>query len=358
MSRLSWPPELASGSAVLRVLGALLLLAGIGVLASNENALQNYRQAAQRHGGEFLDLGRTAAAPNVGMYGYMVRVAGSPRVVVPPRDAEFNQSTATPVLIRHVEVFQWREVHVGSDVHYELDWVDHPVDSMHFLHPAGHANPSRFPLEGRQFDAGQVQVGGFTLSKILVHALPGSARLTPDMQALPHNLAASFSLYQDYLVSSARPGDPRLGDVRVSWEIVPLQLVTLVARLDGDRLVPASNAPDGKGYQVQLGDRPLVDIFPDLPLPPEFSLPHRLMALLLAVLGALALLWDRRQRLSDLLLPLGMAGMLIGSIAGVMWLGGDNALAGNWFGLAGIGLLLSGWPLWLRYRRGAADLHH
>lgn len=358
MSRLSWPPELASGSAMLRIIGALLLLAGMGVLASNENALLAYRQAAQRHGGEFLDLGRSLAAPDVGMYGYMVRVAGQLRVAVPPRDPQFNQSAATPVLIRHVEMFQWREVRIGTDVHYELDWVDHPVDSLHFLHPAGHINPDRFPLEGRQFDAGQVQVDGFTLSPTLVHALPGSERLTPDMQALPHNLAASFSLDQDYLVTSARPGDPRLGDVRVSWEIVPTQLVTLVARLDGDRLVPASNAPDGVGYQVQVGDRSLVDIYPDLPVPPEFSLPHRLFAVLLAVFGSMALLWDRRQRLSDSLLPLGMALMLIGSVAGVMWLGGDNALAGRWFGLAGIGLLLSGWPLWLRFRRGAADQRH
>ena len=349
MRGLHFPRELSGGGVLLKMLGALLLLGGLALLASTENGLLAYRQASQRHGGEVLDLDRQIG-PEIGQYGYMVRVAGMPHVVVPPRDVDFNQSAAVPVLIRHVEMFQWREVIVGGVAYYELDWVDRPLDSNRFEHPAGHANPGAFPIAGRQFDAGEVRVGGFRLSASLLHALPGSARLTPDVKALPPNLAASFSADGDYLTTSAHPDSPRLGDLRVSWETVPLQTVTLIGRLDGDTLVPAKDAADGKGYEVQVGTRSLVDIFPDLPVPPEAVMPRRAIALLLASLGVLALLWERREHVSDLLLPLGVGALLIGAVGGAMWLGGSAGVSLQWFGLATLGLAIAGWPLWRRHR--------
>ncbi|MBU6247472.1 MAG: hypothetical protein KGN77_06920 [Xanthomonadaceae bacterium] len=345
-----WNPlhQPASGSVLAKVLGAGLLLAALGLLATTENALLAYRQAEQRHGGEVIDAARQGG-PRAGLYGYMMRVAGPIDVVAPPRDIEFNQSTATPVLVRHVEMFQWREIVVGGEAHYEMDWVDRPVDSRHFSEPAGHRNPGRFPVVGRQFDAGEVNVDGFRLSPVLLHALPGSVPMTPDPKALPPNLAASFALHDGYLTTSQDPDAPRLGDLRVSWTMVPLQTVTLVARLKGDLLVPADDAPDGKGYEVQVGDLPLVDIFPDLPVPPDAVLLRRVISFLLATLGAVVLLWERRQHPSDLLLTVGLASLVIGSVGGVMWLGGSSGVSLHWFELTLLGLLLCAWPLWRRH---------
>lgn len=226
----------------------------------------------------------------------MVRVAGPIKVAEPPYDESFNQHFDAPVLIRHVEMFQWREVHIGEQVHYEMDWVDRPVDASHFAQPSGHTNPGGFPIEGKQFDAGQVRVNELMLSPPLLHALPGSERVSPDMKRLPSNLAASFSLYQGYLMTSATPANPRLGDLRVSWEIAPIQTVTVFARLDGEQLVPATDAADGKGYDIQSGDRALTDLFPDLPLPPSGVWVRRVLALLLMVAGIG--LWVRVRRTS------------------------------------------------------------
>lgn len=348
-------PASEAGNAMLKVLGAVLILAGVGLLAVTENSVLSYRRAAERHGGEMLDLGGQGG-PRAGQYGYMVRVAGPLKVVAPPRDDDFNQSTPTPSLVRQVEMFQWREVRVGDNAHYELDWVDHPVDSSHFMHPGGHANPAgAFPIQGRQFDAGDVQVDGFKLSSTLLHALPGEQELAPDVHALPPNLAASFTLLGNYLVTSEHPDSPRLGDLRVSWQAVPLQTVTVVARLDGAELVPALHADD-QGYEVQVGDRPLVDVFPDLPVPPDALLPRRVAAFVLTLAGMLVLLWHKRERASDLLLPVGMAAMLVGAVAGVIWLGGHGRIGLHWFMLAALGLAVAAWPLWSRYRSG--EHHH
>lgn len=325
------------------VLGALLLLAGVGLAATTERSLLNYRAVASLHGGEVIDLG-VNSPPAGGQHGAMARVTGTPTVVEAPRDPDFNLRVDTPVLVRHVEMFQWREVRVGSGVHYEMDWVDHLLDAGHFVEPQGHANPASFPLSSKQFDAGLVRLGGFGLGPVLLHAIPGTQRVAPDPAALPANLAASFSRYQGYLVTSARPGDPRLGDVRVSWNEVPLQELTVVGRVDGDRLVAATEAADGRGFVVQIGDVPVLDLFPDLPVPPEFVTGWRILAVLLASLGAFVLLAVQRNR-REPLLALGLAAMAVGIVAGVLWLGNDTGNLLGWLALALGGLLLSGWRL-------------
>ncbi|OOG66041.1 hypothetical protein B0E46_00590 [Rhodanobacter sp. B04] len=325
------------------IVGALLVLAGIGLVAMTTRSQLSYRTAVERHGGEVVSLDRDAG-PQAGQHGRMVRLVGTPKVVEAPLDPDFNQRVSTPVLVRHVEMFQWREIRIGDIVHYELDWVDRPLDASHFAQPAGHLNPTSFPLSGKQFDAGLVQLGGFKFSPTLLHALPGSEQVTPDPKLLPENLAASFSAYQDYLVTSAHPGDPRLGDLRVSWEAVPLQEVTVIARVDGDRLVPAVDAADGKGYDVEIGNVPLINVFPDLPVPPQYVVIEQVLAVLLAALGAFLLLVTQRDR-RDVLLALALGTLAVGTVASVLWLGRDALMLCTWLVLALLGFGIAIWRL-------------
>lgn len=343
---MSWQLLLAN------VLGALLVLAGVGLEALNASSLIAYREASSRHGGEVIELGPDAQ-PQAGQHGYMARVVGTPRVVEAPHDRDFNQSADTPMLARRVEMFQWRQIDIGGSVHYELDWVDHPIDSSRFKDPRGHDNPGKFPISGTQFDAGLVQMRGFKLGRALVHALPGSEDIKPDADALPENLAASFRRHQDYLITSANAANPRLGDLRVSWIEVPLQQVTIVARLDGDQLDAATDAGDGKGYEVQVGNVPLLDLFPDLPVPPKFVMAWRILGVLLASLGAFALLPAKRRR-NGVLLAIGLGAIGVGSVASIVWLrGADAAVLGGWLVVTLVGVALSVWCL--RRRSGAVD---
>ena len=322
---------------LLRGGGALLLIAGLGLAAITERSLLLLHQAAARHGGDVVEAG--ANGPQPGQHGSMVLVSGTPEVVEQPRDEDFNLSAATPVLQRRVEMFQWREVSIGDQVHYELDWADGWQDSDKFRQPRGHANPPRVPLHGRQFLAGLVRVGGFELDPVLIRALPGSEPVAPDPAHLPANLAASFSLHDHYLTTSANPAAPRLGDVRVSWQAVPLQPVTIFARLDGNRLVPAPQADEGPGYEVQVGQRSLSDVLPDVPDPPQLTTLRRLGAMLLAAAGSFLLLWDRRRRGTDVLLAVAVGVTAIGAVSCACWLGGDWPPVLNWLAVTVAGAL-------------------
>lgn len=328
---------------LLPAVGALLMFAAIVLLASTAQSLITYRMIAGRHGGETLDLGSNAIL-QAGQHGRMARMVATPRVIESPMDHDFNQRVNTPVLIRVVEMFEWRELHITSDVSYQLDWVDHPLDSTHFEQPDRHINPASFPLAGREFDAPHVQMGDFELSPELVHALPSLVPVKPDTKSLPPNLAASFSPFENYLTTSAQPGSPRLGDVRVSWQQVPLREMTVLARVDSSRLVAATDAADGKGYDVEIGDVPLLNMLPDLPLPPEYLIARRVAALLLAAMGAFVLLAACNRR-RDPLLALGLGALTVGAVATVLWLGNDWVMMAGWLLLTAAGIGLSVWRL-------------
>lgn len=342
-------PPLSIRELLWPALGAVLLLIGVGVGAVVEKTQLDYRAQMKRHGGDVLDLGSTGH-PDASEQGFMVRVVGPLQVVEAPLDRQFNQQTDQPVLIRHVQMFQWRELRYGGDLTYELDWQDHPVDSSQFERPEGHTNPDKFPLENAQFDAGLVRLNNFVLAPALVHALVGSEPVKPNLRSLPSNLAASFSLYNGGLVTSVVPSHPQPGDLRVSWEAVPVQTVTIVARVDGHTLVPAAEATDGVGFAVQAGEVPLSEIFPDSPLPPEVPWLRRILGFLLAVLGAVLLVRWHYRRMDPILAP-AIAMLAVGAVDAVLWLGNDNTLAAAWFGLAVLGVALAGWRV--HARRGA-----
>lgn len=331
---------LGTRALLLRIGGALLLVAGLGLIAVTERGELLRRQALAGRG--------AATSVPAGPQGRMLRVSGPLTVVEAPRDADFNLSVATPVLTRHVEMFQWREVRLGAAVHYEMDWSEQPQDSSRFAQPKGHANPAAFPLHSERIDAGLVRVGGYALDPVLLHGLPGSEPVAPDPAHLPPNLAASFSAYQGRLVTSADPAQPRLGDVRVSWEAVPLQTVTILARQQGGRLVPGDPATlDGQGFDIEPGEQAVGN--DDAPVPVDLLLARRAGAVLLAALGSYLLLRERRRRLADAPLALAVGLTVVAAVACALWLGSDGQRVLAWLAVVVIGALGIGWT----HQRGA-----
>ncbi|WP_063571682.1 MULTISPECIES: TMEM43 family protein [Luteibacter] len=332
-----------------RVTGAVLLLAGLGLIAWNEHRVMDYGAAIARHGSPVLDLG-AEGRPSAGQYGSMTRVSGTPQILDAPRDPEFNVRADSPILIRHVEMFQWREITVGGSTHYELDWVDRPIDATNFAKPAGHVNPGAFPIQGRQFEAGEVKLGNFKLSTPIIRAFPGRIDIAPDEHKLPANLAATFQRVDDKLVTSSKPSNPRLGDLRISWEAVPVQSMTVLARIDGDTLAAREPKDGDPGFDVQVGDRSLLDVLPALPEPPQAVLLVRLAAFVLAALGALLLACTSRLR-NDVLFAAGIGAVVVPAVAGVMWLAGDAMTASVWLLVAVLG---AGLAIWRVQQRSAS----
>lgn len=332
---------------LIRLGGGVLLMLGALLASTTERSVVAYRAALHRNGGPVVDLGHALDARS-GLDGRMVRVVGTPRVVEAPYDADFNQQAPTPVLTRHVQMFQWRELRLGDRATYELDWAMTPQDSSRFQQPAGHRNPGAFPIAGAQFPAGRVMLGPYVLDAALLRALPGTEPVLADTRALPSNLAATFVAYAGALVTSDHPGAPALGDLRVSWTAIPSQEVTVLAQLAGNRLVPAPHAGDEAGYEVNVGDSSVLEMRPDLAAAPSLSWVRRLLALLLAAAGTGLIGWRDGVR-PDARLVVG-GGLLVGGLpAAAPWLGAALGPALAWVALTAVGAALLGW--WWRVAR-------
>jgi len=324
----------AQRNGIVPAIGVVIVLAAVWLSIAHERAAVAWSQGLERHGGEVVSL-KAGAAPDSVPDGHMVRLSGVPGVEGRPADPDFDVTADSPVLVRVVEMFQWREVGHGGYMSYEQDWVAHPVDSSRFRQPEGHANTQPFPFEGKTFRARDVRLGGFVLDPAIVAAMPHPARsFKPDFSHLPANLQASFQVSDGMLVSSAQPGHPRLGDLRVRWLAVPLDTVTVVARARQGRLVPAADAADGRGFSVQLGERSLSEVHPDLPQPPGATRWWRVASLLLAGIGVWLVVGRWRSGRAAVMLAVAGAAAVIGIVIGALWVTTNVASAAIAWGVA------------------------
>ncbi|KGI77207.1 TMEM43 family protein [Oleiagrimonas soli] len=329
--------------------GSLLLLIAMAMLASNESNVMTYRAAAARHGGVVVEA--TRKGPTKGNDGDMVRVTGTPSVTKPAVDPQFGIRANVPILWRVTEMFQWREIDYGGSVSYELQWVDHPVDSSIFKQRARHRNPSALPFGGGRYLAGDMQLDGFKLSPAIVSAMPGRTHVTPDFSTLQPNMAASFRVVKGTLMTSEDPSSPQLGDLRVSWRAAPLQEITLIARNRDGTLVPAEGVEDGPGFELQVGQHDVLDMQPDLPPRPWLPWLWRVLSLVLAVFGAYALLRGvaaSSARRAGPVAALGVGIALICGLGGVMWITRRADLGGILLGVAVLALAVTAWRMYER----------
>ena len=327
----------------IRAAGAAMLLIALVLLGVGERA-DGLRYAAEQALGGFV-LSGAAARPDASSDGQLVLAAGPVQVATPARDSQFGISANAPALIRKVEMFQWREINVGHGPTYELDWVDHAVDSTKFAQPVGHQNPPALPFDGARFDADDVHVQGFRIGDELVRSIPGEQPYAPDLHALPPNMAATFQARDDgTLGTSADPAHPQLGDLRVSWLVVAPNKLTVLARAQQGTLVETRDASGKPLAQVQLGVRSLRDVLPDMPPRPRVLWLRRFIAVLLGTLGAVALLRGTR-RAHDLALACVFAVMPLALVAMFCWLGASVAGTLLWLLLAAVAAAGAWWRL-------------
>jgi len=173
--------------------------------------------------------------------GRTLSVEGRLRASKPARDTQLGVSSDAVVLLRTVEMLQWREQCAASACEYALAWSAQPVDSSAFRERKGHENLARFPFVGARFVADEVRLGAFRLDAATAKALDAAESSAWPVHAnqLPPNLAATFRERDGVLYAGADP-DQAAGDLRVSYRIVAAGQQRLVGVQHGDRLLVAS----------------------------------------------------------------------------------------------------------------------
>lgn len=165
-------------------------------------------------------------ATEAGTDGKRVHVSGKLEASGPARDAELGVSANAAVLIRKVEMFQWHEHCNGADCSYATAWSQQPIDARRFRHPEGHDNPPP-RLRDAVFSGPGLRVGTLAVSADLVAAQAAANDFKVHAADLPANLAASFGDADGALYAGGDATHPQVGEVRVSYRIVPAGNVDL-----------------------------------------------------------------------------------------------------------------------------------
>ena len=173
-----------------------------------------------------------------------VVVTGRLGVVAPARDTQLGVSADAVMLLRFAEMLQWQEQCSGGECRYIEVWSPQVISSRRFREQDGHKNPDRLPLTSARFSAGEVRLGAFRIDAAMI----GNYRLASGLQAkpvpfavsassLPQNLAISFRDRNGVLYAGNDPEHPAVGDVRVSYRIIPAVDVEMTGIQRGDKLM-------------------------------------------------------------------------------------------------------------------------
>ena len=194
--------------------------------------------------------------------GDLVHVTAHLFTPVPVVDADFNIQAQGVRLQRSVEMFQWVEssrtetrnkLGGGQEqvttYSYTMDWSDRAHDSASFKDPQDRQNPP-MAISKASFQADNATLGDFQLDARVLNLVGGARdfpvpadRAEAIQQAVGAGMRASIVNGGIYL--GANPSQPRIGDYRISYRLVPNGMVSVIARQAGNGLAP---------YQTQAGN--------------------------------------------------------------------------------------------------------
>lgn len=253
-TRQSWLSRVG-GSIAGVLVGLVMIVAAFPLLWWNEGrAIKTARGLAEGAGAV---VSVTADNLDAAHEGALVHVSGLASTEETLTDPELGVSAPALKLVRRVEMFQWREEKKsekrkklgGSEetfttYSYSTTWSGSAIDSSSFKQPADHRNPGRLPWDSRTITASRVTLGAFALPGDLVAQISSGEPLRVDQGAQPREAAAGLAVVDGGFYRGRDPGAPAIGDVRIRYELVKPQTVSVVAVQRGNSF---------EAYQTKTG---------------------------------------------------------------------------------------------------------
>lgn len=368
------------------LIGFVLIIGCVAALAWNEGRAVKTERGLKEGAAAVIDVQATPISADNEQK--LVHVSGPVVVTDPLEDSEFGVTATGVHLARKVEMYQWRETskeekrtklgggeETVTTYTYAKAWSGSAEDSSEFAEPNGHQNPE-FAIEGADILAQDATLGDFQLDEDVVGQIGGAAplRLTQDnlnaVKAAVGQGGHYVSIARNtILLSAERPRstdvddaddaeplseattttstNPSIGDVRISYELTPARVISVVARQNDDGFLPYSARNGEEFLLVADGALPAADMFKGA------QDENRIMTWIIRVIGLVLLITGFGLILAPLgvladVLPLagtvvrmgtGLIALVLGLIVGVITI----ALA--WFAfrpLLSVGLLVVG----------------
>lgn len=246
--------------------GLGLLVVGVVLLFWNEGRTVERRKALNEGAAIVKSISPQRVDPaNEGALVHLTGDAVTEETLV---DGDFGVQASAIRMRRKVEMFQWREEQEtrtekklgGGETQtvtytYSKTWSSSPIDSSRFKKPQGHENPAAPAYGSTSYAARNVKIGAFTLPPSLVGEMDAWRPLP--LQAVPANLPAHLArqarLAGGGLYIGTSPNAPEIGDLRISFAIVPPSQVSLFAGQRGDSFAPYATRSGGQLERLDMG---------------------------------------------------------------------------------------------------------
>lgn len=308
------------------LVGLLLIVAMVVLLFWNEGrAVTTARSLAEGSG---LVVSVDAGSVDPAREGSLVHISGPLQATSDVADPGFAIAASGVKLIRKAEMYQWIETsrsetqtklgggeETVTTYTYALGWSDRPHDSTKFRQPDGRANPP-MEVQGETFQLQQATLGAFTLGSRVLGMIGGAQPLavTPGQAdaiqvAVGAGMKATVTDGRIYL--GYDPREPRLGDYRISYDLVPLGPVSVIGRQAGGGLEP---------YQTQAGDLLLMvesGITPAQQMFDDAVSANTVLTWIVRIVGLLFLIFG----FSMIMGPLGVLGDVVPFIGSIVRMG-------------------------------------
>jgi len=180
----------------------------------------------------------------------LVHLTGTVNTTDTLNDPDFNIYTNAIALNRNVLIYQWKETseeitekNLGgaetttTTYSYSKNWVSNKINSDNFKKPEGHVNNSAYSYENSSYEAENVFIDSFKLSKEVIDNISNFETFALDSNS--KNGSYKISSNTIYLGSGNLENNPQIGDVKISFEVVkPSQLVSIISKQSQNTLVP------------------------------------------------------------------------------------------------------------------------
>ena len=182
--------------------------------------------------------------------GKLVYLGGEPVAPTPLHDAQTGVMAQGLRLHRKVQMYQWvqesqskKDVALGgtetttTQYSYSAQWSEQAIDSSRFEQAAQHANPS-MAMTGQSFIGDGVQLGSWALDAPVLGQLGADqayAVTQYDLVALQHAIGPQLpmQLVDGQIHVGANPQQPAVGDYRISYQLAPVQPLSIIGRQTG-----------------------------------------------------------------------------------------------------------------------------
>lgn len=269
----SWLQRL--GQAIVGVLvGIVVVIGSVVLLFWNEGRAIKTAQGLTEGAG----IVRSVAADRIdpGNDRMLVHVSGMLTAGGPVGDADFALRVPSLRLLRHVDMYQWKEetqtetrTKLGggeertTTYSYVRTWSDQPIDSARFREIRGHTNPV-MTYRSREALAAGTHLGAFAVPDSLVRGFGEPKPLAAteaQANALQIRIDKPVRVIDGVLYVGRDPAQPAVGDMKVSFAEVPLQTASVVAAQAGSSLAPFATRTGTTVELISAGTVPAAEMF-------------------------------------------------------------------------------------------------